>query len=131
MLDTGDPIPEGKDAIVMIENVEETEQGWEIREAAYPWRNVRKAGEDIVKGEIILPARHRLRPYDQAALLAAGILTVDVFQKPRVLIIPTGREIVRPEDAPSPLPKGALLEVNGQMLASLAVECGAHAEIQD
>jgi molybdenum cofactor synthesis domain-containing protein len=129
MVDTGDPIPEGKDAVVMIENVEETEQGWEIREAAYPWRNVRKAGEDIVRGEILLPARHRIRPYDQAALLAAGILSLSVFQKPRVLIIPTGDEIVRPEDAPSPLPKGALLEVNGQMLASLAAECGAKAEI--
>ena len=129
MVDTGDPIPDGKDAVVMIEQVEETQQGWEIREAAYPWRNVRKAGEDIVKGEIILPARHRVRPYDQAALLAAGILSIEVFKKPRVLIIPTGDEIVRPEDAPSPLPKGALLEVNGQMLASLAAECGAEAEI--
>ena len=129
MVDTGDPLPDGKDAVVMIEQVEETQQGWEIREAAYPWRNVRKAGEDIVKGEIILPARHRVRPYDQAALLAAGILSIAVFKKPRVLIIPTGDEIVRPEDAPSPLPKGALLEVNGQMLASLAAECGAEAEI--
>ena len=129
MVDTGDPIPDGKDAVVMIEQVEETQQGWEIREAAYPWRNVRKAGEDIVMGEIVLPARHRVRPYDQAALLAAGILSIDVFKRPRVLIIPTGDEIVRPEDAPSPLPKGALLEVNGQMLASLAAECGAAAEI--
>jgi putative molybdopterin biosynthesis protein len=129
MVDTGDPIPDGKDAVVMIEQVEETQRGWEIREAAYPWRNVRKAGEDIVKGEIILPARHRVRSYDQAALLAAGILSIEVFKKPRVLIIPTGDEIVRPEDAPLPLPKGALLEVNGQMLASLAAECGAEAEI--
>jgi len=131
MVDTGDPVPDGKDAVVMIEQVEETQQGWEIREAAYPWRNVRKAGEDIVKGEIILPARHRVRPYDQAALLAAGILSIEVFKKPRVLIIPTGDEIVRPEDAPSPFPKGALLEVNGQMLASLAAECGAKAEIRN
>jgi molybdenum cofactor synthesis domain-containing protein len=129
MIDTGDPVPDGADAVVMIEQVEETEQGWEIREAAYPWRNVRKAGEDIVKGEIILPARHRVRPYDQAALLAAGILSIEVFKRPRALIIPTGGEIVRPEDAPSPLPKGMLLEVNGQMLASLAAECGADAEI--
>jgi molybdenum cofactor synthesis domain-containing protein len=129
MVDTGDPVPEGADAIVMIEQVEETERGWEIREAAYPWRNVRKAGEDIVKGEIILPACHRVRPYDQAALLAAGILSIGCFKKPRVRIIPTGGEIVRPEDAPSPLPKGTLLEVNGQMLASLAAECGADADI--
>jgi molybdenum cofactor synthesis domain-containing protein len=129
MVDTGDPIPEGKDAIVVIERVEEREQGWGISEAAYPWRNVRKAGEDIVKGEVILPARHRIRPYDQAALLAAGILSVAVFARPRVLIIPTGDEIVLPEEAPSPLPKGALIEVNGQMLASLASQCGADAEI--
>ena len=130
-VDTGNPIPDGKDAVVMIEAVEKTQLGWEMRAAAYPWRNVRKAGEDMVKGEIILPARHRVRPYDQAALLAAGILSIEVFKKPRVAIIPTGDEIVRPEDAPSPLPKGALLEVNGQMLASLAAECGAEAAILD
>ena len=130
-VDTGIPIPDGKDAVVMIEQAEESHLGWEIREAAYPWRNVRKAGEDIVQVEIILPARHRIRPYDQAALLAAGILSIEVFKKPRILIVPTGDEIVRPEDAPSPLPKGVLLEVNGQMLASLAVECGAEASILD
>ena len=130
-VDTGIPIPDGKDAVVMIEQAEESHLCWEIREAAYPWRNVRKAGEDIVQGEIILPARHRIRPYDQAALLAAGILSIEVFKKPRILIVPTGDEIVRPEDAPSPLPKGVLLEVNGQMLASLAVECGAEASILD
>ncbi len=129
MVDTGDPVPDGANAVVMIEEVEEIEQGWEIRAAAYPWCNVRKAGEDIVQGEIILPACHRVRPYDQAALLAAGILSIECFKKPRVRIIPTGGEIVRPEDAPSPLPKGVLLEVNGQMLASLAAECGADADI--
>ena len=89
-VDTGIPIPDGKDAVVMIEQAEESHLGWEIREAAYPWRNVRKAGEDIVQGEIILPARHRIRPYDQAALLAAGILSIEVFKKPRILIVPTG-----------------------------------------
>jgi putative molybdopterin biosynthesis protein len=130
MVDTGDPIPAGMDAVVMIEMVEEREEGWEIREAAYPWRNVRKAGEDIVRGEILLPARRRIGPYDQAALLAAGILAVEVFSRPKVLIIPTGDEIVRPEEAPSPLPPGALLEVNGQMLASLAAECGPQARIR-
>ncbi len=129
MVDTGDPLPEGADAVVMIENVEDAGDRWEIREAVYPWRNVRKPGEDMVKGEIILPARHRLRAYDQAALLAAGLLTVEVVERPRALIIPTGTEIVRPEDAPDPLPKGAILEVDGQMLASLSQECGAVAKI--
>lgn len=129
MVDTGDPLPGGADAVVMIENVEDAGDRWEVREAVYPWRNVRKPGEDMVKGEIILPARHRLRAYDQAALLAAGLLAVEVVKKPRVLIIPTGTEIVTPEEAPNPLPKGAILEVDGQMLDSLSHRCGAVAQI--
>jgi molybdopterin biosynthesis enzyme/molybdate-binding protein len=129
MVDTGDPLPEGADAVVMIENVEDAGDRWEVREAVYPWRNVRKTGEDMVKGEIILPARHRLRAYDLAALLAAGLLAVEVVKKPRVLIIPTGTEIVTPEEAPDPLPKGAILEVDGQMLASLSQQCGAVVQI--
>lgn len=129
MVDTGDPMPEGADAVIMIEKVDKKETGWEIRESAFPWRHVRKAGEDMVRGEIILPTRHRVGPFDQAAMLAAGILNVEVVKKPRVLIIPTGTEIVLPEQAADPLPAGAILEVDGQMLASMAVECGAHAEI--
>jgi molybdopterin biosynthesis enzyme/molybdate-binding protein len=129
MVDTGDPLPEGADAVVAIEYVEDAGDRWEIREPAYPWHHVRKAGEDMVKGEIILPARHRLRAYDQAALLAAGVLSVKVVRRPCVLIVPTGTEIVTPENAPDPLPKGAILEVDGQMLASLSQECGAVARI--
>jgi molybdenum cofactor synthesis domain-containing protein len=129
MVDTGDPLPDGADAVVMIENVEDAGDRWEVREAAYPWRNVRKAGEDMVKGQILLPARHCIRAYDQAALLAAGVLSAEVVRRPRVLILPTGTEIVAPENAPDPLPKGAILEVDGQMLASLAQECGARAQI--
>lgn len=129
MVDTGDPMPEGTDAVIIIENVAVKENGWEIREAAYPWRHVRKAGEDMVRGEIILPTRHRIRPFDQAAMLAAGILAVDVVRKPRVLIIPTGTEIVLPEEVSDPLPVGAILEVDGQMLASMSLECGASAEL--
>ena len=124
-VNTGNPLPDGTDAVVMIEKVEHIGDFFEVREAVYPWQNVRKMGEDIVKGEIILPARHILRPYDQGALMTAGVLEVETFRRPRVLIIPTGTEIVQPEDAPDPLPPGKILEVNGQVLASLAIECGA------
>jgi putative molybdopterin biosynthesis protein len=126
-INTGDPLPEKTDAVIMIENVEETDGAFEIREAAYPWQNVRKAGEDVVRGEIVLPARHRIRSYDQGILLAAGVLAVEVFCRPRVLIIPTGGEIVPPEEAQDPLPPGKILEVNGQVLLSMASECGAEA----
>lgn len=129
LIDTGQPMPGGTDAVVLIESVEDAGDGWEIREPAYPGRHVRKAGEDMVHGEILLPARHRLRAYDQAALLAAGLLSVEVVRRPRVLIVPTGAEIVAPEQAPPSLPAGAIVEVDGQMLASLAAACGAAAEI--
>ena len=128
-VNTGEPLPENTDAVVMIEKVEDREEVFEIREAVYPWQNVRKAGEDVVKGEIILPAHHRIRAFDQAAMLAAGVLSIGVFHRPRVLIIPTGSEIVQPEQAEESLKPGAILEVNGQMLASMTAECGATAMI--
>jgi putative molybdopterin biosynthesis protein len=130
-VNTGNPLPDGVDAVVMIEKVELENDRCEIRESVYPWQNVRKTGEDIVKGEILLPAYHRIRPYDQGALLAAGILSVEVFRKPRVLIIPTGNEILRPEDAKDPLKPGTILEVNGQVLASMVAECGAESTVAD
>ena len=130
-VNTGDPLPEGMDAVVMVEKITEIGEHFEIREAVYPWQNVRKAGEDIVRGEILLPALQRIGPIDQAALLAAGVLEIEVVRRPRVLIIPTGSEIIRPEDAPDPIAPGAILEVNGQMLASMAAECGGDAVIHD
>ena len=128
-VNTGNPLPDGTDAVVMIEKIELEGDRCEIRESVYPWQNVRKTGEDIVKGEILLPAYHRIRPYDQGALLAAGILSVEVFRKPRVLIIPTGTEIVAPEEAGKTVAPGAILEVNGQVLSSMAAECGAESTL--
>jgi molybdopterin molybdotransferase/putative molybdopterin biosynthesis protein len=130
-VNTGDPLPEGTDAVVMVEKITDTGGHFEIREAVYPWQNVRKAGEDIVRGEILLPARQRIGPIDQAALLAAGVLEIEVACRPRVLIIPTGNEIIRPEDAPDAMRPGTILEVNGQMLASLAADCGSDTVIHD
>ena len=80
-VNTGDPLPDGADAVVMIEKVELENDRCEIRESVYPWQNVRKTGEDIVKGEILLPAYHRIRSYDQGACLAAGILSGPGFSK--------------------------------------------------
>jgi putative molybdopterin biosynthesis protein len=128
-VNTGDPLPDGTDSVVMIEKVELADGRCEIREAVYPWQNVRKTGEDIVKGEILLPAYHRIRSYDQGALLAAGILTVQVLRRPRVLIIPTGDEIMSPEEARDPVQPGTILEVNGQVLASMTAECDAEATL--
>jgi putative molybdopterin biosynthesis protein len=124
-VDTGDPLPEGTNAVIMIEQVfpVEGQNGVvEVRSAAYPWQHVRKVGEDIVAGELILPVNHVLRPADLGALLAAMVTSVKVYRRPRVWIQPTGDELVSPYEAESIKP-GQIIEFNGAILASLVRTC--------
>lgn len=124
-VDTGDSLPEGTNAVIMIEQVfpVEGEDGvLEVRSAAYPWQHVRKVGEDIVAGELILPVNHMLRPADLGALLAAMVTSVKVYRRPRVWIQPTGDELVSPYEAESIKP-GQIIEFNGTILASLVKNC--------
>ncbi len=126
-VDTGDPIPEGMDAVVMLEEVlKSDERGILLQSPVVPWDNVRPVGEDIVEGEVLLPIHHRLRPQDQGALLAAGVLEVDVRCKPRVGILPTGDEIRPPETC---LQVGDIGDSNSTVLASLVQEWGGSATI--
>lgn len=122
-VDTGDPLPPGTDAVVMIEQVHELpEEGMvELRGAATPWQHVRVAGEDIVVGQLILPEGHRIRPYDMGALLAGGLTSVAVRRKPSVVIIPTGDELVRPGDE---LKEGNIIEFNSTTLAGFVRQWG-------
>jgi putative molybdopterin biosynthesis protein len=124
-VDTGDPLPEGTNAVIMSEQVfpVDGEDGIvEIRSAAYPWQHVRKVGEDIVAGELILPVNHMLRPEDLGALLAASVTSVKVYRRPRVWIQPTGDELVSPYEAESVGP-GKIIEFNGTILANLVKVC--------
>ena len=123
-VDTGDPLPDGADAVIMIEHVESVSHSEiEIRSAAFPWQHVRKVGEDIVAGELLLPQQHVLRPADVGSLLAAGILTVSVFARPQVFIQPTGSEII-PADRAAEAKPGEIVEFNGAILAGMVEECG-------
>ncbi|TGE37610.1 molybdopterin biosynthesis protein [Desulfosporosinus fructosivorans] len=126
-VDTGDPIPEGMDAVVMLEDVLELgEVGILLQAPVVPYNHVRPVGEDIVEGEVLLPIHHRIRPQDQGALLAAGVLEVEVRSKPRVGIMPTGDEIRSPE---STLQVGDIVDSNSTVLASLVEEWGGSATI--
>lgn len=97
----------------------------ETRKPAAPWQHVRSIGEDMVAGEMLLPANWRLRAYDLGALLASGVTQVAVYPRPLVTIIPTGTELVvageEPPEGPEP---GQILESNGAMLAALIEEWG-------
>ncbi len=121
-VDTGDPLPEGTDAVIMVEVVNEIDSDTiEIEAAVAPWSNVRVAGEDVVEGELLLPPGHRLRPYDLGAMLAAGVTGVAVRKLPVVAIIPTGDELVSPG---SDLKAGDLIEFNSVILSAYVTEWG-------
>ncbi|MEV0166249.1 molybdopterin biosynthesis protein [Nonomuraea fuscirosea] len=129
VVDTGDPLPEGYDAVVMREHVHRTPDGEaELRAAVPPYQHVRSIGEDISAGELLLPEGHRLRPVDVAACAAAGIVEVGVRRAPRVVIVPTGDEI-RPVGAE--LAPGDILDTNSMMLAAQAREAGCEARVTE
>ena len=124
-IDTGDPMPEEYDAVIMIEDVEKTsDTEIEILKPATPWQHVRLVGEDIVATELIISENHVIRPVDMAAMIASGHSAVMVRRRPVVSIIPTGTELVEPG---SELKRGDIIDFNSTMLAAMATEYGAHA----
>jgi len=123
VVDTGDPLPEGADAVIMIEDVHWTaEDAFEITSAAFPWQHVRVIGEDLVATEMIVPANHVVRPVDIGGLLAGGVTRLQVHPRPRVAFIPTGTEVVEPG---GPLRPGDIVEYNSRVLGALVQEWGA------
>ena len=131
MINTGYPLPPEKNAVIMIENVLLSDDGKQglIRAPVYPWQHVRKVGEDIVATELLFPTGHQLRPADIGALITGGCATVRVRKRPKVVIIPTGSELVTLEDYPDAIPPGKTIESNATVLAGLAEQAGAEVEI--
>jgi putative molybdopterin biosynthesis protein len=121
VVDTGDPLPESSDAVVMREHVHYIDLCAELRAAVAPYQHVRSIGEDISATELLLPAGHRIRPVDAAAAAAAGLTAIAARRRPVVAILPTGDEM-RPIG--SELARGELLETNSLMLAGQAREAG-------
>jgi len=114
---TGASVPEGADAVVMVEDTSAVGNLVEIRAQVYPTRNVGQVGEDIKKGDVVFEEGHLLRPCDAAVLALLGHDRAKVFKKPVVAVIPTGDELVsRQKGRDVPLP-GMVLETNGLMSA--------------
>ena len=124
-VDTGDPMPAGFDAVIMIEVIHQVDASTiEIQAPVAPYQHVRPLGEDIVATELVLPGSHRLRPQDLAACAAAGLTAVAVRQPPHVAIIPTGTELVPIGTEPRP---GDIIEFNSLMLGAMMAEWGGRA----
>ena len=127
VLDTGDPIPDGCDAVIMVEDIVKNADGSiTIHEAAAPWQHIRQIGEDICAGEMILPSHMSVSPSAIGAMIAGGVLEIPVIRKPLVGIIPTGDEIIPPCTDPKP---GDILEFNGSIFSAMVRQWGAEAKV--
>src|SRR5258708_4190535 len=122
VVDTGDPMPGGRDAVVMREHVHHAGEAAEVRAAVPPYQHVRSIGEDVSMAELLLPQGHRLRAVDLAAAAAAGATQLLVRRSPVVAVLPTGDE-VRPIGTQTG--PGEILDTNSLMLAAQAREAGA------
>ncbi len=124
-INTGQALPGGYNAVIMVEKLHQAdEETIEIMSPAYPWQNVRKVGEDIVKTQLLLPQNHMIRPYDMGALISAGIIRIPVRRRPVVTIIPTGTELVSLRDIGETdfIPEGQIIESNSVTLSGLVTE---------
>ncbi len=116
-ISTGGALPEGADAVVMIEHTEavaDDEIG--VMRPVSPGENVMHRGEDAKAGDVLLPAGHQIRAQELALLQSAGILEVEVVRRPRVAIISTGDELVSPDRRPG---LGQIRESNGAAVTAL------------
>ena len=127
VLDTGDPVPEDWDAVIMVEDIVKNEDGSiTIHAAAAPWQHIRQIGEDVCAGEMILPSHMTVSPSAIGAMIAGGVLEIEVIAKPVVGIIPTGDEIIPPCTDPKP---GDILEFNGSIFSAMVKSWGADAVV--
>lgn len=120
-VNTGDPIPAGFNAVIMIEEINLVKDCIEITEAVTPYKHIRPVGEDIVQTELILPENHVIRPVDIGAMLSGGNHKIMVRRRPVVTVIPTGNEIVEPG---APLKTGNIIDSNSYMIGNLAIQWG-------
>ncbi|MCF8232435.1 MAG: molybdopterin molybdotransferase MoeA [Bacteroidales bacterium] len=114
---TGAKIPTGADKIIMQENVESAGSNHIVIRENSSRRHIRYAGEDLQKGEMLLPKGTVLRPWHMAMIASAGKKTVEVAKKPKVIIAATGSELMEPGKSKS---DGQIFNSNSyQMLAQL------------
>lgn len=119
---TGAPMPNGADAVVMVEETERAgDDEVRIFTPVYPRQNVGRQGADIVQGNTVLRAGEVLNPSRVGALAALGLTEVEVYQRPSIAILSTGNEIAEPG---APLAPGQIYDINRYTLSAIIAEHG-------
>jgi len=118
---TGAPLPDGADCVVMREETLEQDGKVVFYEAARPGQHVRPKGDDVREGELVLAAGTHIGAAAHAMLASTGCARVEVFRRPRVAIVVTGKELV---DVDAPLLPGQIRDSNSWALRALVQECG-------
>lgn len=120
---TGSMLPEGSNAVIMVENTQIVDdQTIEIVRPVAPGENILQVGDDISKGQMILPEGHLLRAQDIGGLMGLGITDLDVYGRPKVVIISTGDELIPPNQDITP---GKIRDINTYSLSALTLQSGA------
>ena len=119
---TGGTLPEGADAVVMVEDVEETDGRAILQRRPRPGENVHPPGMDLAGGQHVLAAGARIGAAEIGILATVGQARVAVFRRPRVAVLATGDELVEPDQEPPP---GAVRDSNRFALMAAAEEAGA------
>ena len=131
-ISTGAPIPEGADAVVMVEfanrpedNDELEEDEIEILASVTPSQDIGQKGSDVKEGQTILEENILLNPPKIGVIAAQGIDTVEVYKKPKVGIISTGNELLTNQEELKP---GKIYDVNSEMIKAGVDNCGGEGE---
>jgi molybdopterin molybdotransferase len=121
-ISTGAMVPEGADAVLPVEDT--SEEGGQVlpARAARQGENIRRAGEDVEAGQVLIEAGRRLGAGEVGVLAAAGIAEIECAQRPRVTILGSGDELIPPG---KPLGPGQIHDSNSYALAALVREAGA------
>jgi molybdopterin molybdotransferase len=130
LIHTGGMLPDGADAVVMLEYTQSVEAGCapireiEIVRPAAPGENVLCVGEDVAEGQVVLPRGRLIRPAEIGGMMALGLGSLRVAKKPRVGILSSGDEVIPPEAEPQP---GQVRDVNAYSLSALVIRAGGEA----
>ncbi|MEM3824144.1 MAG: molybdopterin molybdotransferase MoeA, partial [Candidatus Bathyarchaeia archaeon] len=119
---TGNPIPKGANAVVMLENTKRTNNEIEVWITVTPGENISKRGEDVPKGVVAIKAGVRLKPQHLGLAAALGMTAVKVFEKPKIAILATGDELVSANEKPQ---ENQVFDANRAILSALCRELDA------